>query len=123
MSQSKAGRYIVLGSSGLTVLIVGLTGFPISIVHANATQASAATATTIRTKCAICRGPDGTGSEVGKSMNVPHLLSRAVQQLTDAELAQTISDGKAGMPSFRGSFSANQIQATVKRVRTLAKRK
>jgi mono/diheme cytochrome c family protein len=123
MSRDKIGHCIFFGSSILTALIVGLTGFPFSVVHANAAQASAAIATTFRTKCAICHGPDGSGSEVGKSMNVPDLRSQAVQQLADAELAQIISDGKNGMPSFKSSFSADQIQALVKHVRTLAKKK
>jgi cytochrome c6 len=123
MSRDKIGHYMIFGSSILTALIVGLTGFPISIVHANAAQASAAIATTFRTKCAMCHGPDGGGSEVGKSMNVPDLRSLAVQQLTDAELAQIISDGKGGMPSFKSSFNADQIQGLVKHIRTLAPKK
>lgn len=123
MLQDKIRQYWFFSSSILTALIVGLTGFPVTIVEANAAQASAAVTATFRTKCAICHGPDGAGSEVGKSMNVPDLRSQAVQGLADAELAQIISDGKAGMPSFKSSLSADQIQALVKHVRTLAKKK
>jgi cytochrome c6 len=123
MSRDKLGHYLIFSSSILTALIVGLTGFPISILNANAAQASAAVATTFRTKCAICHGPDGSGSEVGKSMNVPDLRSEAIQGLADAELVQVISDGKGGMPSFKNSLSADQIQALVKYVRALAKKK
>jgi cytochrome c6 len=123
MSGSKFARCMIFGSSILTALVVGLTGFPISIVHANATQAGSAMAATFKTKCAICHGPDGAGSEVGKSMNVPDLRSQAVQGLADAELAEIISNGKNGMPSFKSSFSAEQIQSLVKYVRTFAKKK
>jgi cytochrome c6 len=123
MSRDKIRHYMIFSSSILTALIVGLTGFPISILHANAAQASAAVAGTFRTKCAICHGPDGGGSEVGKSMNVPDLRSQAVQGLADAELVQIISDGKSGMPSFKSSLSADQIQALVKYVRALSKKK
>jgi cytochrome c6 len=123
MSREKIGHYMIFGSSVLTALFGGLMGFPISILNANAAQASAAIATTFRTKCVMCHGPDGGGSEVGKSMNVPDLRSEAVQQLTDAELAQIISDGKGRMPSFKSSFSADQIHALVKHVRSLAKKK
>lgn len=123
MTQDKMKHYFVLGSSILTGLIFGATGLPVSLLHANATQAGAAMATTFRTKCAMCHGPDGAGSEVGKSMNVPDLRSQAVQALSDAELAEIISDGKNGMPSFKSSFSADQIQALVKYVRSLAKKK
>jgi cytochrome c6 len=123
MSRDKIRHYLIFSSSILTVLFVGLTGFPISILHANAAQASAAVAGTFKTKCAMCHGPDGAGSEVGKSMNVPDLRSEAVQGLADAELVQIISDGKSGMPSFKGSLSGVQIQALVKYVRVLSKKK
>jgi cytochrome c6 len=123
MSRSKVRHCMIFGISILTAIIAGLTGFPISIERANAAQASAAATATFRTKCVMCHGPDGAGSEVGKSMNVLDLRSPAVQQLTDAELAQIISEGKGGMPSFKSSFSADQIQALVKHVRTFAKKK
>ena len=123
MSPDKIRHYVIFSSSILTALIVGLMGFPISIVNANAAQASAAIVATFRTKCEMCHGPDGAGSEVGKSMNVPDLRSQAIQGLADAELAQVISNGKGGMPSFKNSLSADQIQALVKHVRALAKKK
>jgi mono/diheme cytochrome c family protein len=56
-------------------------------------------------------------------MNVPDLRSEAVQGLADAELVQIISDGKGGMPSFKGSLSGTQIQALVKYVRVFSKKK
>jgi mono/diheme cytochrome c family protein len=56
-------------------------------------------------------------------MNVPDLRSQAIQGLADAELAQVISNGKGGMPSFKNSIGADQIQALVKHVRALAKKK
>jgi cytochrome c6 len=123
MSRDRIIHYVIFSSSILTTLIVGLTGFPISMVHANAAQASSAITATFRTKCAMCHGPDGGGSEVGKSMNVPDLRSQAIQGLADAELAQVISNGKGGMPSFKNSIGADQIQALVKHVRALAKKK
>jgi cytochrome c6 len=123
MSRDTIRHYLIFSSSILTVLIVGLSGFPISILHANGAQASAAVTATFKTKCAICHGPDGAGSEVGKSMNVPDLQSQEIQGLADAELAHMISDGKGGMPSFKSSLSGEQIQALVKHVRALAKKK
>ena len=123
MLQDKFRGYLFLGSSIFTALIAGLMGFPISIVNANAAQGSAAITTTFRTKCAMCHGEDGGGSEIGKSMNVPDLRSEVVQGRGDAELIQIISNGKGGMPSFKNSLSPNQIQALVKHVRALAKKK
>ena len=123
MSPGKIRYYAIFSSSILTALIAGLTGFPISIAHANATQASAAITATFRTKCAVCHGPDGGGSEVGKTMNVPDLRSQAIQGQADAELAQVISDGKGGMPAFKSSLSADQIHTLVKHIRALAAKK
>jgi cytochrome c6 len=123
MSRDKFRHYLIFSSSILTALIVGLMGFPISIAHVNAAQTSAAIAATFRTKCEMCHGPDGGGSEVGKSLNVPDLRSEAIQALADAELVQIISNGKGGMPSFKSSLSAAQIQGLVKHVRALAKKK
>jgi mono/diheme cytochrome c family protein len=76
-----------------------------------------------RAKCAMCHGPDGAGSTVGKSMNVPDLRSPAVQKVRDAELAQVISNGKGGMPPFKNSLSEDQIHSLVSYVRSLHQKK
>ena len=96
---------------------------PASIVRADNGEDSAASAATFKSKCAICHGPDGGGSSVGKTMNVPDLRSEAVQKRSDADLAQVISDGKGGMPSYKNSLSADPIQSLVKYIRTLAPKK
>jgi cytochrome c6 len=123
MTQDKIERHVMFASAILLVLFVGLTLFVVSIVEANPGPDSAASSATFRTKCAVCHGPDGSGSEVGKSMNVPDLRSAVVQKLPDAELAQVISDGKGGMPSFKNSLSEQQIHALVANVRSLRHRK
>jgi len=71
----------------------------------------------------MCHGQDGAGSDVGKSMNVPDLRSQAVQKQPDAELAQVISNGKAGMPPFKSSLSEDQIHGLVTYIRSLAAKK
>jgi mono/diheme cytochrome c family protein len=71
----------------------------------------------------MCHGPDGAGSEVGKSLNIPDLRNDVVQKLPDSELAKTISEGKAGMPPFKGSLTEAQIHALVKYVRSLRQKK
>src|SRR3984893_5298295 len=106
MTQDKTERHAISGSAILLVLFVGFALFVVSIVRAD----NAASTATFRTKCAMCHGQDGGGSEVGKSMNVPDLRSQEVQKLQDAELVQAISNGKGGMPSFKSSLSADQIQ-------------
>ena len=114
---------IVCMSAILIVLVAEIIFFPASVVRADVGQNSAATKATFRTKCAMCHGPDGAGSEVGKSLNVPDLRSEAVQKLSNAELAEIISDGKAGMPPFKSSLSEAQIHTLVRYVRSLRQKK
>ena len=123
MTQDKIRHHVMFASATLFVLFVGLTFFVVSIVRAAPGPDSAASTAAFRSKCAVCHGPDGAGSEVGKSMNVPDLRSPAVQKLPDAQLGQIISDGKGGMPSFKGSLSEEQIHALVAHVRTLRPKK
>ena len=123
MTQDRTERHVMFASTILLVLFVGLMLFVVSIVQANPGPESAASSATFRTKCAMCHGPDGSGSEVGKSMNVPDLRSAVVQKLPDAELAQVIANGKGGMPSFKNSLSEQQIHALLAHIRSLRQKK
>jgi cytochrome c6 len=123
MSGNKTLQCVICTSAILTAVGAGLTLFPVSIVRANRGQESAAGVATFRTKCAMCHGQDGGGSEVGKSMNVPDLRLPALQKLPDAELAQVISNGKGGMPSFKNSLNPDEIHALVTHIRSLRQKK
>ena len=123
MTQNKAQHHLIFGSTILLMLFVGLGLFVVSIARADPGPDSATSSATFRTKCAMCHGQDGAGSEVGKSMNVPDLRSSVVQKLPDAQLAQIISDGKSGMPPFKSSLSEAQIHDLVSHVRSLRQRK
>jgi mono/diheme cytochrome c family protein len=123
MNHEKSQHHMMFGTLVLVVLFAGLTLFVASIVRANPVPDSAASGATFRSKCAMCHGQDGAGSTVGKSMNVPDLRSPAVQKLPDAELAQIISNGKGGMPSFKDSLSEEQIHSLVSYVRSLHQKK
>jgi len=123
MPHDKVERHVICGSAILLLLFAGLTLFVVSIVEANPGPDSAASSATFRTKCAMCHGQDGGGSEVGKSMNVPDLRSQAVQKLPGAELAQVIANGKGGMPSFKNSLSRDQIHSLVTHIRSLHQKK
>ena len=123
MKEDKLQKHLIFGSAMLLALFVGLTLFVASIVQANPAPDGAASSATFRTKCAMCHGQDGSGSEVGKNMNVPNLRSPAVQKLPDAELAQVISNGKGGMPSFKSSLSEDQIHSLVAHIRSLHQKK
>jgi len=119
MNQDKSRHHVIFGGLILLVLFVVLSLYVVSIVEASPAPDNAASRATFRTKCAMCHGQDGGGSEVGKSMNVPDLRSPAVQELPGAQLAQVISNGKGGMPSFKNSLSETQIHGLVTYIRSL----
>jgi cytochrome c6 len=120
VTKDKTERHAMFASIiFLLIFFFSLTLFVSWIVRANLGPDSVASPATFRTKCAMCHGQDGGGSEVGKSMNVPDLRSPVVQKLPDAQLAQIISDGKGGMPSFKNSLSEDQIHGLVTYVRSL----
>jgi len=123
MTRDRTEHHVIFASTILLALFLGLTLFVASIVRANPVPDGAASSATFRTKCAMCHGADGSGSAVGKSMNVPDLRSPVVQKMPDAELAQVITDGKGGMPSFKSSLSEEQIHALVAQVRSLRPKK
>jgi cytochrome c6 len=123
MTKDRTEYHVISASTILLALFLGLTLFVASIVRANPVPDGAASSATFRTKCAMCHGADGSGSAVGKSMNVPDLRSPVVQKLPDAELAQVIADGKGGMPSFKSSLSEEQIHALVAQIRSLRPKK
>jgi mono/diheme cytochrome c family protein len=123
MTEDKAEHHVIFASTILLLLFVGLMLFVASIARANPGPDGAASNATFRTKCAMCHGPDGSGSEVGKSMNVPDLRSQAVQKLSDAELTQIISNGKGGMPAFKDSLSEDQTRSLVAHIRSLRQKK
>lgn len=87
------------------------------------TSARSAAKATFDAKCAMCHGADGAGSQVGKTMNVPDLRSPAIQRTADTQLADVIANGKNGMPSFKGSLSADEIHGLVSYIHTLAGKK
>lgn len=123
MTQDKYERHVMFASLMLLVFFAGLMFFVVSIARANPAPDGAADSATYRTKCAMCHGPDGTGSAVGKSMNVPDLRLPVVQKMSDAQLAQIISDGKGGMPPFKSSLNEDQIHSMVSFVRSLRQKK
>lgn len=80
-------------------------------------------AKTFKSTCEMCHGQDGTGTPTGKALKAPDLHSDVVQKLTDAQIAEQISNGKNNMPPFKNTLTKDQIQALVKYVRTFGKKK
>jgi quinoprotein glucose dehydrogenase len=65
----------------------------------------------------MCHGNNGAGSALGKKLEIPDLGSPEVQQQADSALAQLISEGEKGMPSFGRSLDRAQIDALVGLIR------
>src|SRR5260370_7749561 len=109
MRLNKTRNSVVRRSAILTAFAVAALALTGSLLRAEGAHDSAASATLFRSKCAMCHGPDGAGSEVGKSLNIPDLRSPAVQKLPNAELFEIISNAKGGIPSFNNSLTTDQI--------------
>ncbi len=84
---------------------------------AHAQDASA----TFKSKCAGCHGADGTGSAMGKKMGVHDFTTADVQKMSDAELADTITNGKNKMPKYADKLKPEEIKGLVAYIRTLKK--
>jgi len=77
-----------------------------------------------RAKCAVCHGVNGAGhTPNGKKLRVPDLRSEKVQNESDNELLDVISNGKGEMPPFRKKYSADKLQQVITYVRSFRDRK
>jgi mono/diheme cytochrome c family protein len=78
-----------------------------------------------KSKCAACHGPDGTGNvAMGKTLGVTDLTSGDVQKQTDAQLTDSIANGKGKkMPAYKSKLTDDQIKGLVGFIRELAKKK
>ena len=74
-----------------------------------------------KAKCLTCHAKDGSGdTPVGKSLQSADLRSPEVQKKSDADLTESISEGKGNMPSFKTMLSEDEIHSVLGYVRTLA---
>jgi mono/diheme cytochrome c family protein len=105
---------------GFTVLLFTA----LVLVIASPTQAQDAAAL-FGSKCAVCHAADGSGSgAMGKQLGVTDLRSDGVQKQTDAQLNDSITNGKGTkMPMYKGKITDDQIKGLVGYIRDLAKKK
>jgi cytochrome c6 len=77
-----------------------------------------------KAKCAGCHAADGSGSgAMGKQLGVLDLRSDDVQKQTDAQLTDSITNGKGKkMPAYKGKLTDDQIKGIVGYIRDLAKK-
>jgi mono/diheme cytochrome c family protein len=82
-------------------------------------------ATVYKAKCAVCHAADGSGSnDMGKKLSTPDLRSDDVQKQTDAQLTDSVANGKGKkMPAYKGKLTDDQIKDLVGYIHELAKKK
>jgi len=91
------------------------------LASANCLADSTDGAAFFRSKCAMCHGPDGTANTtMGKNLGIKSYKSPDVQKQSDANLKDTIVNGKGKMPSYK-SLTPEQVDALVKYIRELGK--
>lgn len=74
-----------------------------------------------KAKCLTCHAKDGSGNTpVGKSLQSADLRSPDVQKKSDAELTESISEGKGNMPAFKTLLSEDEVHSVLGYVRTFA---
>jgi mono/diheme cytochrome c family protein len=99
-------------------LIIGLA---LAFVPAAFAADESAGAAVYKAKCLTCHAKDGSGNTpVGKSLQSADLRSAEVQKKSDAELTESVSEGKGNMPAFKTLLSEDEIHSVLAYVRTLA---
>jgi mono/diheme cytochrome c family protein len=74
-------------------------------------------------KCSACHSKDGSGTgTIGRSMQIPSLLSPQVQAQSDENLARAISNGTGKMPAYKKKYRPEEIQLLVAYIRELARK-
>jgi mono/diheme cytochrome c family protein len=77
-----------------------------------------------KTKCALCHALDGSGNvPMGQKTGVHDFRSPEVQKMTDAQLTDITTKGKAKMPAYDKKLTADEIKGLVAYVRVLGKKK
>lgn len=72
-------------------------------------------------KCSVCHGADGTGTPLGRRLQVMDLRSAQVQRKSTGELVGAVTNGKGNMPPWKDKLTEQQIRALIAYVRTLGK--
>src|ERR1700730_16808508 len=71
-------------------------------------------AVVFKAKCVTCHASDGSGNTaVGKSLKSSDLRSAEVQKKSDAELTQSVAEGKGNMPAFKTMLSEDELHAAI----------
>jgi cytochrome c6 len=120
ISVSISHKSLCLGRNGMKRMLPGLLLFAFA-VSVNCVADSTDSAALFKSKCAMCHGPDGTANTtMAKNLGIKSYKSPDVQKQSDADLKNTIVNGKGKMPSYK-SLTPEQVDALVKYIRELGK--
>ena len=98
-----------------------ITAIFVVFVLSLSAQAQNASETLYKSKCAGCHGADGASSAMGTKMGAHDFTTAAVQGMSDAELTDTITNGKNKMPKYGASLKPEDIKGLVAYIRTFKK--
>jgi len=94
------------------------------LVLSSGAQAQSDAAKAYKKNCVLCHAADGSGSTAsGKAMKAKDLRSHEVQEKSDAELAEFITQGKDKMPAFGKKLKPDDIKQLVAYIREMATKK
>jgi mono/diheme cytochrome c family protein len=98
-----------------------LTAIGVVFVFSLPAHTQNASETLYKSKCVACHGADGSGTATGKKMGTHDFTTTEVQNMSDAELADAISNGKNKMPKYGASLKPADINGLVAYIRTFKK--
>lgn len=88
----------------------------------NCVADSTDSAALFKSKCAMCHGPDGAAdTTMAKNLGIKSYKSPDVQKQSDADLKNTIVNGKGKMPAYK-TLAPEQVDGLVKYIRELGKK-
>jgi cytochrome c6 len=94
------------------------------LVLASGLRAQSDAAKVYKTNCVLCHAADGSGSSPsGKAMKAKDLRSHEIQEKSDAELAEFITQGKDKMPAFGKKLKPDDIKQLVAYMREMPTKK
>jgi cytochrome c6 len=119
-SRSAALALVIVAVTVIGIL-VAVVPFVAALPGPAASADSSVGVAVFKAKCVTCHGSDGSSNTaVGKSLNSADLRSAEVQKKSDAELTQSVAEGKGNMPAFKTALSEDELHAAIAYVRTFA---
>jgi cytochrome c6 len=95
-----------------------------TLVLSSGLRAQSDVAKVYKKNCVLCHAADGSGSSAsGKALKAKDLRSHEVQEKSDTELAEFITQGKDKMPAFGKKLKPEDIKQLVAYIREMTTKK